>query len=111
MTTTLIWAPPPPVRRDPMVLTWLVGVAVSAFGDAVWIVALAWTAAHTLSPAMAGVVIGIEMLPQAALVLVGGVVADRWDPRRVLIAGQVARAAVRPTASANRGFSSTAPGM
>ena len=45
----LIGAPPPPVRRDPMVLTWLVGVAVSAFGDAVWIVALAWTAAHTLS--------------------------------------------------------------
>ena len=34
------------------------------------------------------------MLPQAALVLVGGVIADRWDPRRVLIAGQVARAVV-----------------
>ena len=50
VTTTLIGAPPPPVRRDPMVLTWLVGVAVSAFGDAVWIVALAWTAAHTLVP-------------------------------------------------------------
>ena len=94
MTTTLIGAPPPPVRRDWMVLTWLVGVAVSAFGDAVWIVALAWTAAHTLSPALAGVVIGIEMFPQAVLILVGGVIADRWDPRRVLIAGQVARAAV-----------------
>ena len=94
MTAMLIGAPPPPVRRDPMVLTWLVGVAVSAFGDAVWIVALAWTAAHTLSPALAGAVIGIEMFPQAVLVLVGGVIADRWDPRRVLIAGQVARAAV-----------------
>ena len=34
------------------------------------------------------------MLPQAALVLVGGVIADRWDPRRVLVAGQVARAVV-----------------
>ena len=34
------------------------------------------------------------MLPQAALVLFGGVIADRWDPRRVLIAGQVARAVV-----------------
>ena len=77
-----------------MVLTWLVGVAISAFGDAVWIVALAWTAAHTLSPALAGAVIGIEMFPQAVLVLVGGVIADRWDPRRVLIAGQVARAVV-----------------
>jgi MFS transporter, DHA3 family, macrolide efflux protein len=90
----LIGAPPPPVRRDPMVLTWLVGVAVSAFGDYVWIVALAWTAVHTLEPALAGVVIGIEMLPQAVLILVGGVIADRFDPRRILIAGEVARAVV-----------------
>jgi MFS family permease len=90
----LIGTDPPPVRRDRMVLTWLVGVAVSAFGDAVWLIALAWTAAHTLSPGVAGAVIGIELLPQAALVLLGGVVADRWDPRRVLIAGQLARAAV-----------------
>ena len=90
----LIGVAPPPVRRDWMVITWLVGVAISAFGDAVWIVALAWTAAHTLSPALAGVVIGIEMFPQAVLILIGGVIADRWDPRKVLIAGQVARAAV-----------------
>ena len=73
----LIGAAPPPVRRDAMVITWLVGVAMSAFGDAVWIVALAWTAAHTLAPAIAGVVIGIEMFPQAVLILVGGVIADR----------------------------------
>jgi len=90
----LLGAAPPPVRRDPMVITWLVAVAVSWFGDAVWTVALAWTAAHTLSPALAGAVIGAEMFPQAALVLVGGVIADRWDPRRVLVAGQVSRAVV-----------------
>ncbi|MEO6511675.1 MAG: MFS transporter [Nocardioides sp.] len=90
----LIEAAPPPVRRDRMVLTWVVAVAVSAFGDSVWVVALAWTAAHTLAPALAGAVIGAEMLPQAVLVLLGGVIADRWDPRKVLIAGQVARAAV-----------------
>ncbi len=90
----LIGAAPPPVGRDRMVLAWLVAVAVSSFGDFVWIVALAWTAAHTLSPALAGAVIGVEMLPQAALVLLGGVIADRWDPRRVLVAGQAARAAV-----------------
>lgn len=77
-----------------MVLTWLMGVAVSWFGDAVWVVALAWTAAHTLSPGLAGVVLAAEMVPQAGLVLVGGVVADRFDPRRVLLAGYLARAVV-----------------
>src|SRR3954453_20904165 len=90
----LIGSPPPPVRRDPMVLAWLAAVGVSWFGDYAWNVALAWTAAHTLSPVMAGVVLGAEMLPQAALVLLGGVLADRYDPRRLLVAGQLGRAAV-----------------
>ena len=63
-------------------------------GDYAWSVALAWTAAHTLSPVLAGIVLGAEMLPQALLVLVGGVLADRYDPRRMLVAGQVGQAAV-----------------
>jgi DHA3 family macrolide efflux protein-like MFS transporter len=90
----LIGSAPPPVRRDPMVLAWLAAVGVSWFGDYAWNVALAWTAAETLSPVMAGVVLGAEMLPQAALVLLGGVLADRYDPRRLLVAGQLGRAAV-----------------
>jgi MFS family permease len=77
-----------------MVLTWLVAVGVSWFGDYAWNVALAWTAAHTLSPVLAGVVLGAEMLPQALLVLVGGILADRYDPRRLLVAGQLGQAAV-----------------
>ena len=35
-TTTrpeLLGDPPPPVRRDPMVLTWLAAVGLSWFGD------------------------------------------------------------------------------
>ena len=77
-----------------MVLVWLSAVGLSWFGDYAWNVALAWTAAHTLSPVMAGVVLGAEMLPQALLVLLGGVLADRYDPRRMLIAGQVGQAVV-----------------
>lgn len=96
-TTTepeLIGTSPPPVRRDPMVLTWLAAVGLSWFGDYAWAVALAWTAAHTLSPVLAGVILGVEMLPQALLVLLGGVLADRHDPRRLLVSGQVGQAAV-----------------
>ena len=90
----LLGAPPPAVRRDRMVLVWLAAVGVSWFGDYAWAVALAWTAAHTLSPVVAGVVLGAEMLPQALLVLLGGVLADRLDPRRLLVAGQVGQAGV-----------------
>jgi MFS family permease len=77
-----------------MVLVWLGAVGISWFGDYAWAVALAWTAAHTLSPVLAGVVLGAEMLPQALLVLVGGVLADRRDPRALLVAGQLGQAAV-----------------
>lgn len=98
MSTTiqpeLIGSAPPPIRRDPMVLTWVAAVGISWFGDYAWAVALAWTAAHTLSPVLAGVVLGAEMLPQALLLLVGGVLADRYDPRRLLVSGQVGQAAV-----------------
>jgi MFS family permease len=77
-----------------MVLAWLAAVGVSWFGDYAWNVALAWTAAHTLSPVLAGVVLGAEMLPQALLVLLGGVLADRYDPRRLLVAGELGQALV-----------------
>src|SRR3954454_767140 len=90
----LLGTAPPPVSRDPMVLAWLAAVGVSWFGDYAWAVALAWTAAHTLSPVLAGVVLGAGMLPQAVLVLLGGVLADRLDPRRMLIVGQIGQAGV-----------------
>ena len=90
----LLGPPPPPVRKDPMVLVWLGAVGLSWFGDFAWAVALAWTAAHTLSPVLAGVVLGAEMLPQALLVLIGGVLADRYDPRGLLVSGQIGQAAV-----------------
>jgi DHA3 family macrolide efflux protein-like MFS transporter len=84
----------PPVRRDPMVLAWLAGTTISAFGDSVWTVALAWTAVQMFSPTLAGAVLGMELFPQAILILFGGVLADRFDPRRILVLGQVARVLV-----------------
>lgn len=83
-----------------MVLAWLLAVGVSWFGDYAWSVALAWTAAHTLAPVTAGVVLGAQMLPQALLVLVGGVLADRYEPRRLLVAGQTGQALVLGLAAA-----------
>jgi len=90
----LIGEAPPPVTRDRMVQAWVGAMALSWFGDAVWTVALAWTAVHTLSPTMAGVVLGAETLPQAVFVLLGGVIADRWDTRRILVTGRLVQAVV-----------------
>ncbi|GAA2742415.1 MFS transporter [Terrabacter aerolatus] len=91
---TLVGESPPRLGRDRMVQAWVATMAVSWFGDAVWTVALAWTAVHTLSPAMAGLVLGAEMLPQAVFVLVGGVIADRWDTRRILVTGRLVQGLV-----------------
>src|SRR5689334_5803553 len=77
-----------------MVAVWMAAVGLSWFGDYAWNVALAWTAAHTLGPVLAGVVLAADMLPQALLVLVGGVLADRYHPRTTLVAGQAGQAVV-----------------
>ncbi|QDZ14260.1 MFS transporter [Humibacter ginsenosidimutans] len=90
----LIGQRPPAIRRDRMVQTWILASAVSWMGNAAWQVGLAWVAVRTLSPAQAGLVITIATIPQALLTLVGGVVADRFDTRRVMIAAQLGQAAV-----------------
>ncbi|AKU17789.1 MFS transporter [Luteipulveratus mongoliensis] len=102
MTTTtapapgpvLIGDPPPPVSRDRMMQLWVAASATSLLGDAAFTIALTWTAIHLLSPGLAGLVVAIELIPQALLMLVGGVIADRLDTRKVLVAGQAARTVV-----------------
>ncbi|GMA23355.1 hypothetical protein GCM10025864_11140 [Luteimicrobium album] len=75
----LIGTEPPAVRRDRMVQAYVLAALVSATGDTVFTIGLAWTAVHLLAPATAGLVLGIEMLPQALCTLLGGVIADRFD--------------------------------
>ncbi|HEY9291642.1 MAG TPA: MFS transporter [Microlunatus sp.] len=91
---TLVGAEPPPVRRDKVAWAWVIFAAVSWFGDSVFSVALAWTAVRELSPGMAGLVVGVGTVPQALLMLFGGVIADRMDTRKIMIIGELFRAAV-----------------
>ena len=90
----LIGSEPPPVRRDPVTWTWVIFATVSAFGDSVFSVALAWTAVRELHPGMAGLVVAVGMVPQALLMLFGGVIADRLDTRKIMIIGEFFRALV-----------------
>ena len=83
---------PPPLRRDRRVHAWVAATGSVGCGDTVWLVALAWTAVHVAGPAQAGLLVGIGTLPRAALMLVGGALADRWDTARArCIAANAAR--------------------
>lgn len=77
-----------------MVHGWLAVKGVSDAGDAAWTIGLAWTAVQVASPAVAGLVVAAGTVPRAAVLLLGGAVADRTSTRRVLVSVTVARLAV-----------------
>jgi MFS family permease len=93
-TSELLADPAPPFRRDRLSRAWLGVKALSDAGDSVWTIALAWTAVHVASPAAAGAVVAAGTVPRALVLLVGGVVADRFDPRRVMVLSNLVRIAV-----------------
>jgi len=96
VTTTLI-APGTaigrPAHRDPNVLRWLGAYTASMVGDSVYYIALSWAAVQAGSATQAGVVMAVSAVPRALLMLGGGVVADRFGPRRVVIGSDAVRCA------------------
>lgn len=78
-------------HRDPNVLRWLAAYTASLLGDSVYFLALGFAAAKTVPPAEVGVVMAVGAVPRALLMLGGGVVADRFGPRRVVIGSDAVR--------------------
>ncbi|MGW6273096.1 MFS transporter [Streptomyces sp. NPDC055060] len=94
MTTTGIRPSPAterPAHRDGNVLRWLGAYSASAVGDNVYYLALSWAVIQSGSPAQAGLVMAVSAVPRALLMLGGGVVADRFGPRRVVIGSDAVR--------------------
>ncbi|MFJ7127089.1 MFS transporter [Streptomyces sp. NPDC098101] len=87
-------APPRPAHRDPRVLRWLGAYTASTLGDGVYHLALSWAAVSGGTPAQAGLVLAVSAVPRALLMLGGGVIADRFGPRRVVIASDAVRCLV-----------------
>ncbi|MGH3689627.1 MAG: MFS transporter [Microbacterium sp.] len=85
---------PPPFRRDHLVHAWIGVKALSDAGDALWTIALAWTAVQIASPAVAGLIIAAGTVPRAVILLFGGVLADRADARRIMLIFNVLRVGV-----------------
>ncbi|MFI5755270.1 MFS transporter [Streptomyces sp. NPDC051569] len=83
--------PERPAHQDGNVLRWLGAYTASAVGDSVYYMALSWAAVRTGSPAQAGLVLAAGAVPRAVLMLGGGVLADRFGPRRVVIGSDAAR--------------------
>lgn len=94
ITEPAVITEPPVFRRDVRVHAWIAVKALSDAGDALWTIALAWTAVQIASPAIAGLIVAAGTVPRAVILLWGGVIADRADPRRVMLLFNVLRIGV-----------------
>ncbi|MEU1176167.1 MFS transporter [Streptomyces sp. NPDC005820] len=82
-----------PAHRDPHVLRWLGAYTASMVGDSVYYLALSWAAVQAGTPTQAGLVMTASAVPRALLMLGGGVIADRFGPRRIVIGSDAVRCA------------------
>ncbi|MFC1415740.1 MFS transporter [Streptacidiphilus cavernicola] len=87
-------APPSSVLRDRPYRRYLTGQSLSQLGDQVWWVALSWTAVQLGSAGTAGLLLTVSSVPRLLLLLFGGVIADRYDIRRLMIGSDAARVLV-----------------
>ncbi|MFC9702367.1 MFS transporter [Streptomyces sp. NPDC056943] len=102
------WPPSRPASRpaykDGTVLRWLAAYTLSVLGDSIYFMALGWAANRIAGPAEVGMIVASGAVPRALLMLGGGVVADRFGPRRVVIGSDAVRFAVIAAAAVTLAF-------
>jgi MFS family permease len=80
-----------PLRHREFRLLWS-GMCVSLLGDGIFLVAMAWQVYALSNAPTALAVVGITMtIPTIAFLLLGGVISDRLDRRRIMLATDVVR--------------------
>ena len=80
-----------PLRHRDFRLLWS-GMCVSLLGDGIFLVALAWQVYALSNAPTALALVGITMtVPTIAFLLLGGVISDRLDRRRIMLASDVVR--------------------
>ncbi len=80
-----------PLRHRDFRLLWS-GMSVSLLGDGMFFVALAWQVYALSNLPIALSIVGIAMtVPTIVFLLLGGVISDRLDRRRVMVAADIAR--------------------
>ena len=80
-----------PLRHRDFRMLWS-GMCVSLMGDGIFMVAMAWQVYALSNAPTALALVGIAMtVPTIAFLLLGGVVSDRADRRRVMLAADIMR--------------------
>jgi MFS family permease len=80
-----------PLRHRDFRLLWS-GMCVSLLGDGIFLVAMAWQVYALSNAPTALALVGITMtVPTIAFLLLGGVVSDRLDRRRIMLASDLVR--------------------
>lgn len=83
-----------PLRARNFALLWS-GWTISLLGDGMYTVAIAWTAYELSGAPTALTLVGLAAaVPQLVLVLIGGVLSDRFERRRVMLGADVLRGVV-----------------
>jgi MFS family permease len=83
-----------PLRHKQFRLLWT-GMSASLVGDGMLLVALAWQVYTLFGVPRAMSAVGVALsLPQVVTLLFGGVVSDRFDPRRVMLVSDIVRGCV-----------------
>ncbi|HET7027107.1 MAG TPA: MFS transporter [Candidatus Limnocylindrales bacterium] len=88
---TRILGPYAPLTGNARLTRFLASEFVSSIGDWLYLVALLIVVAKVADPTVLGIVGGVRVLPYVLLSGLGGVIADRFDRRLILIATDVAR--------------------
>ncbi|WP_020574445.1 MFS transporter [Actinopolymorpha alba] len=70
---------------DPRFLAYILARGLSFIGDNIWWIAVGWAAAQLDEPHLTGIVLAATGIPRAALMLVGGVVADLRGARPMML--------------------------
>ncbi len=80
------------LHSRPFALLWT-GQTISALGDGAFVTALSWAALQLTGSAMAmGIVVLAQTLPMILLLLLGGVIADRFPRQQVMLWSDASRA-------------------
>ena len=79
---------------------WLFGFGSSILADQVFFLALTWAVIQVGSPGQVGLVLAAGSVPRLLILVVGGAVADRVSPKRIIICTDSGRAVVMAAAAA-----------